>query len=648
MKGGRLLTLAPPALIVVITAITFWPGLSGDFLNWDDGFLFTKNPDYRGLGPDQLRWMFTTILAGHYMPLTWLTLGFNYVLGGMDPWGYHLLALMLHATNAVLFYLVAARLLAAVVARSGPRGADRDAEERWSVRAGALVAALVFAVHPLRVESVAWVTERGTLVSSGLYLAAVLAYLRAAAHPGPLRWRWWGVVSVASFSAALLAKGMVVTLPLTLLLLDIYPLSRWIGRWRSALGEKVPYVVVALIGAALVLYARMHGAQWSDLSKYGLDARLAFAAYSFWFYPSSLVWPIGLSPLYEAPAQAGPLQGRFLISLIGLLVVTAILIVFRHRFPGGLAAWINSALVVAPVSGLAHSGSQLVSDRYSYLAGLGFALIAGYAVPWVVRLRRQGRVRGWVSTAAMVGLSLAVATLAFSAREQTGIWRDSETLWRWAVDLDPECATCHAGLGEAVLYAPNGSGSRLDEAEAYLRGAIALNPKLAFPRYTLGTLLLLRGRYPEAEASLKSYMELAPGVPEAPARLALVYLVQDRPTDAIPLLLWSQELGGRSPRSMSRPTSGRDSLQVFEEAIGLLGNRVDDLEFLGRSLIQQGKVDPAVRALQRAIALTPEAPGPRIWLVKAYEQSGRPDLARKEAATLRRLDPEAANRLSER
>src|SRR5215475_12525202 len=105
MRRGRLLAFAPAALIVVITAITFWPGLRGEFLNWDDGFLFTKNPDYRGLGPAQLRWMFTTILAGHYMPLTWLTLGFNYVLGGMDPWGYHLFALILHATNAVLFYL---------------------------------------------------------------------------------------------------------------------------------------------------------------------------------------------------------------------------------------------------------------------------------------------------------------------------------------------------------------------------------------------------------------------------------------------------------------------------------------------------------------------------------------------------------------
>jgi protein O-mannosyl-transferase len=380
MKSGRLLGLVPPVLIVAIVAVTFWPGLRGEFLNWDDGTLFTRNLDYRGLGLPQFRWMFTTTLAGHYMPLTWLTLGLNYVVGGMDPWGYHFLALLLHSTNAVLFYVVACRLLATVATRSGLATPTGDGVEGWSIRTGALVAALAFALHPQRVESVAWVTERGTLVSSGLYLFAVLAYLNATESGPALRWRWWGITSVASFAAALLAKGMVITLPATLLLLDIYPLRRWSGRWRSALGEKVPYAIVALIGAVIVLYARMRAAHWSGLSAYGMDARLAFAGYSFWFYPSSLIWPIGLSPLYEVPMHASLLQWRFLTSVVGLIAVTTILVVLRYRFPGGLAAWINSALVVAPVSGIAHSGSQLVSDRYSYLAALGFALIAGYAV----------------------------------------------------------------------------------------------------------------------------------------------------------------------------------------------------------------------------------------------------------------------------
>ena len=206
MIRERRLDIVVALAIFAITVAAFIPALQGQFLNWDDSTLFTKNHDFRGLGGPQLRWMFTTTLAGHYMPLTWLTLGLNYALGGMDPWGYHLAAMLLHATNAVLFYLVARRLLAAA---GGPvEGEWSEAGEAPAeVTVGAALAALVFAIHPQRVESVAWVTERGTLVSGALYLLAVLGYLRAVASPGAIRWRWWGVYSVAAFAAALLALG---------------------------------------------------------------------------------------------------------------------------------------------------------------------------------------------------------------------------------------------------------------------------------------------------------------------------------------------------------------------------------------------------------------------------------------------------------
>ena len=172
-----------PAAIVVIVVISFLPALDGQFLNWDDSTLFTKNHDFRGLGAAQLRWMFTTTLAGHYMPLTWLTLGLNYRLGGMSPWGYHLAAILLHAANAVLFYLVARRLLR-VALGSPPGGHDSADDEPPGLAAGAAVAALVFALHPQRVDSVAWVTERGTLVSTALYLMAAGAGPRRRTHAG--------------------------------------------------------------------------------------------------------------------------------------------------------------------------------------------------------------------------------------------------------------------------------------------------------------------------------------------------------------------------------------------------------------------------------------------------------------------------------
>jgi protein O-mannosyl-transferase len=631
----------PPVLVCVITVLAFLPALDGQFLNWDDSTLFTKNLDYRGLGPAQLRWMFTTALAGHYMPLTWLTLGFNYVLGGMNPWGYHLLALLLHAGNAVLFYVVACQLLALV----GPGGGDRT-RQPVAIPAGAVVAALAFAIHPQRVESVAWVTERGTLVSGGLYLVAVLAYLRAARADG-FGWRWGGVLSLLAFAAAVLAKGMALSLPVTLLILDIYPLRRWLGRRRSALAEKIPYAVVAVLGAAVVVLARTRGAQWSDLTDYGIGARVAVAAYSLWFYPASTIWPSGLTPLYEAPVRASLLEARFLVPSLALVALTAALVTLRHRFPGGLAAWAHSAAVVAPVSGIVHSGNQLVSDRYSYLAGLGFALVAGYGVTWAAYQRRAGRLSGWVAAVATVGLVLSLGALALGTRGQSGVWRDSETLWRWAADQDPECARCQAILGEAIVYAADGGPARLDEGEAHVRRAIALRPSMAVSYYTLGTILLVRGQYGEAEAALSTYMRLAPGDFHGPARLALVYLVQDRPDMAMPLLQRARQLTPPGPapsgsRAREPEMAGADPL--FAQCLRLLGDEPEDLEYLGQALIRQGKSERAVPSLLRATELAPSAPGPRFWLVRAYEASGQRERAREQLAVLRRLDPGAADR----
>jgi Flp pilus assembly protein TadD len=622
----------PIVLALLVTTTVFLPALQGQFLNWDDSTLFTKNPEYRGLGLAQLRWMFTTTLGGHYIPITWLTLGFNYMLGGMNPWGYHLLAILLHTLNAGLFYLVAIRLLGAA---QGPARADS-----WAIqRSAAAVAALVFAIHPQRAESVAWITDRGTVVSAALYLLAVLAYLRAV-EPSALRWRWWGVASLTAFAAALLSKGMVMSLPVTLLILDVYPLRRWRNRWRSAVGEKIPYAVVALLGAVVVLVARARGAQLSSFTAYGFDARIAFVVHSLWFYPSSLIWPAGLSPLYEVPARASVLHWPFWGAGLGLAVVTTLLFLLRHRFPGGLAAWIHSAAVVAPVSGIAHSGTQLVSDRYSYLAGLGFALIAGHAVAWAGRLRQQGRLSGWVSVVGAAGVGLVLAVLALGTWGQVGLWRNSETLWRWAAEQDPACATCYGGLGEAILYGTESGRARLDESEANERRAIALRPTLPLPHFILGTIHLVRGRYADAEASLKTYMQLAPGEWGGPARLALVYLVQDRAAEAVPLLYRAREMGPRS-----RPLGHADASELEPEfvlALRLLGDNREDLEYLGEALIQQGKSARAVPALRRAVELAPDAPGPRFWLIRAYQSTGQAGRAQEELAVLRRLDPRAA------
>jgi hypothetical protein len=214
-----------PILAAILAFVAFLPALRAGFVNWDDEAGFLTNTAYRGLGWTEIRWAFTTTLLGHWSPLAWITWSVNYVTGGLEPWGYHLGNLLLHAGNVVLVWLLARRLLAS--------GSDESLTNR-SVAAGATLAALLWGLHPLRAEPVAWVSARRDLLCGFFYLLAALAYLRGVAGGAAIQPRWWGL-SLAAFAAALSSKSIAMTLPLSLLLVDAYPLRRrglgW--RWRS-------------------------------------------------------------------------------------------------------------------------------------------------------------------------------------------------------------------------------------------------------------------------------------------------------------------------------------------------------------------------------------------------------------------------------
>src|SRR6059036_859315 len=244
-----------PLLIALITFAAFLPALQNQFVNWDDKDNFLDNPHYRGLGWTHLRWMWTTHL-GHYIPLTWMTLGLDYVLWGMNPVGYHLTSLLLHAANAVGFFFVVCRILTLALPAPSERG--------HALTAG--FAALVFAIHPLRVESVAWVTKRRDVLSGLFYLLTILVYLRDCERGE--RGRGWYWLSVAVFVCALLSKSMVVNLPVVLLILDVYPLRRlggavgwWSERARRVYVEKIPFVLLAAAASAVALMAQQRAAR---------------------------------------------------------------------------------------------------------------------------------------------------------------------------------------------------------------------------------------------------------------------------------------------------------------------------------------------------------------------------------------------------
>ena len=573
MRAARALGAAALALA---TFLAFLPALHAGFVNWDDHKNLVENTGFRGLGGAQLRWMFTTTLMGHYIPLTWLSFGVNFALGGLDPWGYHLGNMALHVGNALLFHQVARRLLARATGGSGV-----------GVEAGALLAAALFALHPLRAESVAWVTERRDVLSGACYLLSVLAFLRGVDGGGPLRGRW-RVLSAAAMGAGLLAKGSVVTLPASLLVLDVYPLRRRALGWGTLLREKLPHLALALAGCGIALWAQLPGV--NPYAQFGLGARIALVGYSLWFYPAAFVWPAGLSPLYEAPRVVALADPRFVGPWLAVLAVTAGLVALARRWPAGLAAWTHAAIAVGPTSGIVHAGYQLAHDRYSYLAGFGFALLGGGALAWLARRAHAGRIAPWVARAGLVAAVLVALALGAGAWRQTAIWHDSQTLWRAALTADPACALCAQNLALALMQAEARPPGWLVEAEQLLRTAIGLRPDRPEPYYNLASVLVWQKRFAEAERMLQAYRAAFPGLADGPLRLGMLARDRGAPGDALAPLREALRMDPRRPDTRTE--------------LGLaLRERAAQLEAGGRAVEGQ--------ALRReADGLRPPAPRP--------------------------------------
>ena len=632
MRPPRSLGLLVPGLIFLLVGAVFLPALRGEFLNWDDSVNFVANPHYRGLAWPQIKWMLGATLMGHYIPVTWFSFGLNYTLGGMNPWGYHLGNLLVHATNATLVYLIARRLLAA----AHGDGAQRGHTAGPIVAAGAF-AAVVWGVHPLRVESVAWITERRDVLCGLFFLLTILAYLKSlerGGHPRPI----WQVVALVAFAAALLSKAAAMPLPAVLLLLDVYPLQRRGAGWKRLVIEKVPYAVLAGATAVVALIALPRGAAVTSYESYGMGARIGMVAYSFIFYPSKLILPVSLSPMYELPARVELDSWPFLAALLGVVGVTAILFLARTRWPGGLAAWTYSALMVLPVSGFVHAGSQLVNDRYSYLSSLGFTVLAGAGLLAVLRLRERGRATR-TTVSVLDGGRGARSSWPWAWRPgrrptSGGIRRRSGGgRWRWTRPARSVTAT----------WAPPSPRRRWGRPASTRRkgtcvGRSSYGPTTPIPHFNLGTLLSVRARYAEAEAALRT-------LPRAPAGGA------GRPGAARPALPAPGPPRGCGPARSYAPGAcrqqdprgpGGPASTTLATAISLVEDDPGTLMLLGRALVEQGKPGDAIFALRRAAALDPSAVPARFWLVLAYRGAGRDDLAREQLEVLRRLDPRAA------
>lgn len=622
-----------PSLVAAATLAAFLPALGNKFVNWDDLANLTANPHYRGLGWTNLKWMFTTLHLGPYQPLCWLSFAADYLIWGLNPAGYHLTNLLLHAANAVLFYAISARLLSLAAGAAPDDG--QECLRRWT----AGLAALLFAIHPLRVESVAWVMGRKDVLSGFFYLCAVYAYLRRHADSSSSG-QGWQALCWGTFALALLSRSLTVTLPAAFIILDIYPLRRlpgqarqWFsGAYRRVWLEKLAFLVLVLpITAAGYLGQRQAGAVFSE----GFAAHCAKALFRLAFYVWKTLWPWNLCP-YESPVSFNPYAWPCLLSATAVATITLAAFLSRRRWPAGLAAWSFYALTLAPVLGLVSFGAQLVADRYSYLACLPWPLLA--AAGGLGLWRRAGPRR---RKALGLGTGLLIAALMALTLRQTAVWHDSETLWRHVLSIRPRTGFAHNDLGlvlaqqgrydeavthyrEAVTINPADAYAhtnwantlcglgRPQEALDHYRLALSIDPGFAPAHYNLGSLLAQHGRLEAAIPELRRAVELAPDLSEAWNSLGVSLADAGRLDEAVAAYGRATRLDASAPdawnnqcNAMQRLGRWAESEGLCREALRLKPAFAQAHYNLGNTLYMQGRLAEAASHFSQAITLLP-------------------------------------------
>lgn len=622
-------------LVAVLAALPFLGALDGEFLDWDDRQALVENDSYRGFDARSVRWWFSSYHMGHYMPLSWMSLALDHAVWGLEPFGFHLTNVVLHALNALLVMLLALRLQ--------QRRGRGNARSRWAIAA---LSALLFAMHPLRVESVAWITERRDVLSCLFLLLTVLAYERATL-PGARRARWLAL-GLVLFALSLFSKAWGITLPALLLVLDLWVLDRRRGPspapWSRLLLEKLLFVPFALAAAWLAASAQSHAEAVVDLGRHGITARAAQAAYGLAFYPLRSLWPSDLSPLYALTRDVHLGRPLFALCFAAVLLLTGLLAGLRRRAPAALAAWLCFAIAVSPVLGLLQSGVQLVADRYSYIACIPLTLWLAAAA---VRVFEGSRARNAVGAALA---ALVLAALGGATHAQTAVWRDSHSVWARVTEIEPE-----SYIGNWMLGVNLHERGEFEQAIAHYRTAMRVNEAARTDEGTRDVGLRFRvalaqidlGRLRAAESTLAGVLELRPD--HLPALQALRSLLEaDGRTQAAEGLL--QQAARRAPDAVEVRLELSDFLldtNRFEDALSvaeqLARTHPDDASVaarVGLTLLYLGRFALAERSLRRALELAPEHVTARNNLAVSLEKRGLYAEAREVWSEALELDPE--------
>ena len=538
--------------LVVLTVAAFLPVRHNGFILYDDPAYITRNEHVAGgLTGAGLAWALTGTASDNWHPLTWASHMLDVTLFGMQPAAHHLTSLLLHALAAALLFLV----LAALTGR------------RWP---SALVAAL-FAIHPLHVESVAWASERKDVLSGLFWVLTMGAHLRYARRPGAGRY----AVTVLCLAFGLLAKQMLVTLPLVLLLLDWWPLGRVAVNLRGpsspgrrtplqVLTEKIPLLALAgAAGTVTFLVQRQSGAV-KDLGLIPLVPRALNGIVSYVRYLGKAVWPSDLSPLYPHP---GPdLSLAEVAACLGvLLAVTLVVRVAGGRRPWLAVGWLWYLVTLLPVIGIVQVGWQGMADRYSYIPLVGIFLL----LAWEAGERAAS---GPVRRVFVAAVLLNLAVLGMLTWRQTALWHDSVRLFGRAVAATPGNVMAEFLLGKAQRIAGNPGA-----AIVHLREAILINPRFPGSYAELAPLLLERGEFEGAVRAYERSLQLEPGTAATHNNLGYVLARLGRPGRALKHYEAALRIDPRHIRALDNAAA----------ALARLGREAESAEMTRRALEEE-------------------------------------------------------------
>ncbi len=543
--SDKLRFLGAGAVLALAVFFVYWPVRNHDFIKYDDDSYVTDNRHVQsGVNGQTVRWAFTRSHASNWHPVTWLSHMLDCEIFGLDPRGPHVVNMLLHVANTLLLLIVLKRMTGGL----------------WP---SAFVAA-VFGLHPLHVESVAWVAERKDVLSTFFWMLTMLAYAWYAEKRGMARY----LLVLLSFVIGLMAKPMLVTLPFVLLLLDYWPLERTRRlSFRSLLLEKVPLLALAVASSVVTFLVQRRTGAMQLMDAVDLRSRVANAIVAYVGYIGKMFWPSDLAVLYPHPGSGLPQAG---VVLCGLLLVSAslglLLAARRHKYLAVGWLWYLGTLV--PVIGLVQVGTQATADRYTYIPFTGIVIIIAWSLAGVFPQWRYRRLA--LGIAAVVSLS----ALALATTQQLKYWQNSATLFEHTLAVTSSNYVIHNNYANALM-----ESGKIAEAIGHFHSSLEIKPGRAAVHNNLGNAYKRLGRSEDAIEQYRKALSLYPNFATAHYNLALVLSARNETEEAV---------------------------RELRESVRLDPENVDGWSNLGYELARQGNPAQAIEPYQRALALKPD------------------------------------------